>query len=90
MKHQLSAGDIVIRRVSNGWAATIIEEDPEIEILSVFEDAHEQAAETSNVGADSLERLLYEMFESYFQSKYTGGLVTSVRQYGRAHDPEEM
>lgn len=88
---EMREGDILFRRVSNGWLVRNFVEDTEdgqpfIEDL-VFEDPENpERPEGTRERAESLCKALWEVFDSYYQSKYTGGLVVRCEPKGRAEE----
>jgi len=66
-------GDILIKRVTNGWMAIIANEYAEDQTqIFVYEDK-----ETPNWIGESLYQLLSDQFEAYLQSKRTPGIKIS-------------
>ena len=84
---KLHEGDILIRRVHNGWVVLDWTEGTEAPLEIVFEDG-DSVKEYPVNEAMSLEALFYEMFSPYFQSKYRGGLTVEVKDKGREADDE--
>ncbi len=82
-----------ITRVANGWVLVYpdVEIDDETETVReihrtfVFEDA----LDNEKPEAESLRNLLWEGFESYFQSKWEGGLTIENHAKGRECDGYE-
>ena len=73
MKPEYSYGDILIRRVKNGWlVATGSEHDENKVDVYVYEDK-----QNPNWLAESLYNLLTDQFEHYMQSKRSAGIKMS-------------
>ena len=85
LKPEFHSGDILIKRVSNGWLVaqgSAIQED-EIQIF-VYEDK-----ENPNYVAESLYNLICEQFECYMQSKRTPGIKISFSHKTKEQEENE-
>lgn len=83
----LREGDTVIRRVRNGWILLEATHDRGLQEVGVFEEPESYQDNVSE--AEALSNLLWEAFESYFQSKWRGGMVIQVAEKGREVQNEE-
>ena len=85
MKPEYDLGDIVIKRVANGWmviqGSVMREEGTDI---FVYEDK-----ENPNYIAESLYNLICEQFEPYLQSKRTPGIKISFSHKTKEEEEEE-
>ena len=73
MKPEYDYGDILIKRVANGWLVATGSEDQEGQVeVFVYEDK-----EMPNWVAESPFNLLSDQFEPYLQSKRTSGIKLS-------------
>ena len=73
MKPEYEYGDILIRRVANGWLVVEGSEDEEDRVqIFVYEDK-----ENPNWIAESLYNLLIDQFSPYMQSKRSAGIKMS-------------
>jgi hypothetical protein len=78
-------GDLLIKRVSNGWVVvTGSHHDEEATIIAVHEDT-----ESEHGMKESLYHMLVEVFEVYMQSKRTSGLKISFSEKTREQEDEE-
>ena len=89
--NQLEAGDVLIRRVRNGWVViSAVDEslDGEPRTLaldtSVYADDENPSSEVA--ASHALLSAIRDHFEGHFRSKYRGGIVALVREQGRAAD----
>lgn len=88
MKPEYEYGDILIRRVANGWLVVEGSEDEEDRVqIFVYEDK-----ENPNWIAESLYNLLMDQFSPYMQSKRSAGIKMSFshksleEEEGENHD----
>ena len=73
MKPEYNYGDLLIKRVANGWiAVTGSDDDDDKTDVYVYEDEDEP-----NWVSSSLYNLLIDQFGCYMQSKRSGGLQIS-------------
>ena len=73
MKPEYEYGDILIKRVANGWLVVQGSEHDEDRVqVFVYEDK-----ENPNYIAESLYNLLADQFECYMQSKRSAGIKMS-------------
>ena len=73
MKPDYASGDILIKRVSNGWLVVEGSENEEDQVqIFVYEDK-----ENPNWVAESLYNLLIDQFSPYMQSKRSAGIKMS-------------
>tara|TARA_B100001123_G_scaffold319159_1_gene357776 strand:- start:224 stop:484 length:261 start_codon:yes stop_codon:yes gene_type:complete len=80
-KIELEEGDILIRRVRNGWIAkSISEADPEYIVTDVYSKPGKLEIE------EALCSLLYEQFAGYTQSKRRGGVSITLEEEGWEND----
>lgn len=85
MKPEYEHGDLLIKRVSNGWiVVTGSDYDNEATIVSVHEDT-----ESEHGMKESLYYMLTEVFEVYMQSKRTSGLKIDFSEKTREQEEEE-
>jgi len=78
-------GDLLIKRVSNGWiVVTGSYNDEESTIISVHEDT-----ESEHGMKESLYHMLLDVFEVYMQSKRTSGLKISFTEKTREQEEEQ-
>jgi hypothetical protein len=84
MKPNYKSGDILIRRVKNGWVLVTSSdvEDTETEIF-VYEDG-----ESAGWMAESLFKLLSEQFECYLQSKHSPGIKMEFSRLTREEEED--
>lgn len=75
---EIEEGDILIRRVRNGWVAkSLSEADSEYMITDVYSET-----ESTYGMAEALWSLLLEHFGSYFQQKRLGGIHITIKEQG--------
>ncbi len=86
--NQLEAGDVLIRRVRNGWiVVTAVDEslDGEPRTLaldtSVYADDENPSSEVA--ASHALLSAIRDHFEGHFRSKWRGGIVALVHEKGR-------
>lgn len=80
-----SKGDVLIKKVSNGFIAlgeSSIEGEYRISVYE-FNEAHGEVAE-----AEALYSLIFDQFSGVFQSKHKGGLEIIVHNQGRNSSPK--
>lgn len=78
-------GDLLIKRVRNGWiVVTGSDHDGEATIISVHEDT-----ESEHGMKESLYNMLTDVFEVYMQSKRASGLKISFSEKTREQEDEE-
>ena len=75
-------GDVIFRRVANGWWVGRLETREDgtprmVEFVFTEDDSIEEAASAALADA------LYEAFDGYFRSKWEGGLVVKFEKDGR-------
>lgn len=83
---QVKEGDVVFRRVTNGWVVShILSSDEEgstlHEEIFVYENRSVEVP-----ASDSLLSALQETFDGYFQTKWTGGIKAEIRDQGREQE----
>jgi len=79
---EIRKGDVLIRRVRNGWEVlTPNENDSEYIDTWVYDD-------TAGIH-EALQQLLWDHFSGYYQSKHMGGLVVDVREMGKEAEEDE-
>ena len=77
MKIEIQEGDIVFKRVHNGWIIHgVVENEEECLETYVVEDTSDDPSET-------LCRALWEAFNPYFRSKRYGGIEVHHKKTGR-------
>ena len=74
MKPDYEKGDILIKRVANGWIAVSQTDEDRLSTF-VYEDK-----EMPNWAGESLYQLLLDQFETYLQSKRSAGIKISFSQ----------
>ena len=85
MNPEYQEGDLLIKRVSNGWiVVTGSHHDEESTIISVHEDT-----ESEHGMKESLYHMLVDVFEVYMQSKRTSGLKISFTEKTREQEEEQ-
>ena len=85
MKPEYEYGDLLIKRVSNGWiVVTGSDYSEEATIVSVHEDT-----DSEHGMKESLYYMLTEVFEVYMQSKRTAGLKIDFSEKTREQEEEE-
>lgn len=78
------SGDVLIKRVKNGWLVVTASETEESRTQTfVYEDG-----KSSGWMAESLFKLLSEQFECYLQSKYAPGIKMEFSRYTREEEEE--
>jgi len=84
MKPSIESGDIVIRRVSNGWIVFVeSEHEPDHFITLLYEIPDTEFGEQ-----ECFMNLLGAEFPEQFQSKYRGGVRMELRTNGRENEDE--
>ena len=91
MSNRMEAGDVLLRRVRNGWVViSVVDESLDGEVRSLAFDTSVYADDEhpgSKVGeAHALLSAIRDHFDSHFRSKYRGGIVALVREHGRDQD----
>ncbi len=84
MQPEYDLGDILIKRVANGWMviqASVMKEDGTD--IFVYEDN-----ESANYTAESLCNLITEQFEAYLQSKKKPGIKISFSHKTKEEENE--
>ncbi|MBT7080997.1 MAG: hypothetical protein HN929_05970 [Chloroflexi bacterium] len=80
-RYPVSNGDILIRRVANGWTVTRFYDIPEQEVFEIgeYEEGGEDAAFC---------RMIRSTFDGdgVFQTKHEAGVVMLVRKHSRNYD----
>ena len=85
MSPEYKYGDLLIKRVSNGWVVvTGSHHDEEATIISVHEDT-----ESEHGMKESLYNMLTDVFDVYMQSKRASGLKISFSEKTREQEDEE-
>lgn len=85
MKPEYDHGDILIRRVANGWLVATGSEVEEGQVhIFVYEDK-----ENPNWIAESLYNLLRDQFEPYMQSKRSAGIKMSFSHKSKEEEEDE-
>lgn len=85
MKPEYDYGDILIRRVANGWLVATGSEVEEGQVrIFVYEDE-----ENPNWIAESLYNLLRDQFEPYMQSKRSAGIKMSFSHKSKEEEEED-
>ena len=85
MKPEYEYGDILIRRVANGWLVVEGSEDEEDRVqIFVYEDK-----ENPNWIAESLYNLLMDQFSPYMQTKRSGGIKMSFSHKSLEEEDDE-
>lgn len=87
MSNRIESGDVIFRRVRNGWLTiTVVDDSLDGEAqTSTFDTFVYEDKESSDVGeSHSLLSALREQFDGYFQSKHRGGILALVREQGRS------
>jgi len=85
MNPDYDRGDILIRRVSNGWIAVSANEQVEGETqVFVYEDK-----ENPNWVSESLYHLIVDQFHGYLQSKRSAGIKISFSHKTREEEEEQ-
>jgi hypothetical protein len=89
MRPEFQYGDILIKRISNGWIAIsgseLSEPGDEITVTSVYEDPERG----EHAGSESLLYLIQEQFDGYTQSKKQGGIKLEIREKGYAFEEDD-
>lgn len=96
MNHRMEPGDVLLRRVRNGWVViSAVDETLDGEAQTVVFDtsvyADDEHPQSEVGGAHALLSAIRDHFDTYFRSKYRGGIVALVREHGREaddYDPE--
>ena len=85
MKPEYQLGDILIKRVRNGWLVVIGSEVDETKTeVFVYEDTHEGGVR------ESLYHLLTDQFGDYCQSKRQSGIKMSYSNLSKEEEEECM
>jgi hypothetical protein len=85
MKPEYDCGDILIRRVDNGWLVATGSEVEEDQVrIFVYEDK-----ENPNWIAESLYNLLRDQFEPYMQAKRSAGIKMSFSHKSKEEEEDE-
>jgi len=82
---QLEAGDVLIRRVRNGWV--VISAGDESLDTSVYSDDERPYSEVA--ASHALLSAIQDHFDSHFRSKWRGGIEASVHDKGRDAEEDE-
>lgn len=86
MKPDYDNGDLLIKRVANGWLVVEGSEDEEDRVqIFVYEDK-----ENPNWIAESLYNLLIDQFAPYMQSKRSAGIKMSFSHKTLEQEEEEI
>lgn len=86
MKPDYDNGDLLIKRVANGWLVVEGSENEEDRVqIFVYEDK-----ENSNWIAESLYNLLIDQFSPYMQSKRSAGIKMSFSHKTLEEEEEEL
>jgi hypothetical protein len=76
MKIEIQEGDVVFKRVHNGWIIHgVVENEEEYLETYVVED-------TTDDPSEALGRALWEAFNPYFRSKHYGGIEVNHKKSG--------
>ena len=85
MNPEYDRGDILIKRISNGWLVVQGSDYDEDRVqIFVYEDK-----ENPNYIAESLYKLLCDQFECYMQSKNTAGINMRFSHKSLSEEEEE-
>lgn len=94
MTNRMEPGDVLLRRVRNGWVViSAVDEslDGEAQVIaldtSVYADDEHSGSEVGP--AHALLSAIRDHFDAHFRSKHRGGIVALVREYGRDHDDHD-
>ena len=86
MKPEYEYGDVLIKRVANGWLVVQGSEHDEDRVqIFVYEDE-----ENPSYIAESLYKLLADQFEGYMQSKRTSGIKMSFSHKSLEEEEDEI
>jgi len=78
------SGDVLIKRVKNGWLVVTASETEENQTqIFVYEDG-----KYSGWMSESLFNLLSEQFDGYLQSKHASGIKMEFSRYTREEEEE--
>ena len=79
MTVEMKEGDVLFHRVTNGWVVKRFTDGLDNFMVEVvYEDS-----DAEHAASESLGDALWEAFDDYYQSKYTGGLVVKWEPKGR-------
>jgi hypothetical protein len=87
----LEEGDILIRKVKNGWIViTPNEHDSSSLDTFVYQENCESEGNFNVIHACALQELFWDHFNGYYRSKYQGGLEVNINNsgYDAMHDEE--
>ena len=78
--------DILIKRAYNGWVVVTPHPTSEGTLVSVYEE--DDTDPNTNSESEAVYRMICDLFESYLQTKYKGGLQVSVEKKGWSFDTD--